>query len=235
MKKNRIIAFVLVIGMVFSTASQNETKRAKKRNINIAGIVIDAKTLEPIKEAKIYDANDKVLTTTNKDGYFKTNIEYFKAGEIEFTFGIEKEGYFYFEQKEHWGDLGNKMNASYYIGLQHKHLEAEAFSKLISISGNISYKSIKKNFTTIKKRADFNNKVAIAKKGNDKVFFEIDTNFYLINDTGWIKIYAKDNLISINGEKNVPANKINALIKRKDIIKMTPTDSQKASFVIFTK
>jgi len=235
MKMNKIIAFILVIGMVFNATSQNKTKHTKKRNINIAGIVIDSKTLLPIKDATIRDANDKVLTTTNNEGYFKTKIEYFKVGEIEFLFSIEKNEYFNFVQKEHWGDLGNKINASYYFGLQNKQLKTEAFSKLITIAGSLSFKSIKENFNAIKKRADFNNKVALAKKGNDNVFFEIDNNFYLINDTGWIKLSAKNDLISINGEKNVAAEEINSLIKRKDIKKMTPTDSKNTAFAIFTK
>ncbi len=235
MKLDKIITFILVIGIVFSVPSQRKVKQAKKRTINIAGIVIDSKTLLPIKDAKIYDKNDKVLTTTNKDGYFKTKITYFKAGEIEFTLGIEKDGYQYFEQKEHWGDLANKINATYYVGLQNKQSNTVAFSKLITIAGNLSYKTIKESFNAIKKRADFINKVELAKEGNEDIFFEIDNNFYLINDTGWIKTHSKGDLISINGEKNVPANEINSIIKRKDIKAMSPTNLHGAVFEIFTK
>ncbi len=237
MKLGKIITFVLAIGIVFSSESQNNTlnNQVTMRNIDIAGVVIDSKTLLSIEDATIYDENDNILASTNQNGYFKAKLNYSKDGEIEFKLKIEKEEYFYFVQQEHWGNLEVKINAIYYFGLQNKHSNSKAFSKLISIDGDLSYKAINENFRDIKERVNFKNKVTIAKEGNEDVFFKIDNNFYIINNTGWIKIYSKDDLISINGKKDIPATEINSLIKRKDVKGMTPTDSKKVPFAIYMK
>ena len=209
------------------------------RNIEIAGLVIDAESLLPIEEATIYDKNFGVLSRTNKDGYFKTSLDYGKTkGGIYFGFKVGKDDYLTFSQDENWGTQSSKTSAIYYLGISKKNAKSNSFSKHILNPSNLSLNSVLTNFKNIEEniqhQIEFNNKVEIAKRGNEDVFISIDESFYIVNDTGWIRLNSKDDLVSIDGKRNILASNLNSFIKRKQIKGMTPLSGD-IPFEIYTK
>ena len=224
-----LLVTLLMLNQPFSVEAQ-EMKTNESfvtRNIEIAGLVIDAETLLPIEGAIIYDKNFGVLSQTNKDGYFKANLDYAKTkGGMYFGFKVGKDDYLTFSQDENWGIQSSETSAIYYLGISKKKAKASSFSKHILNPSNLSFNSVLTNFKNIKEnignQMDFDNKLEIAKRGNEDVFISIDENFYIVSDTGWIRLNSKDDLVSIDGKRNISASSLNSFVKRKQIKGMTP-------------
>lgn len=231
MKNHIIISIATYLSFVASMVGA-QVKSQEMEKINIGGLIVDSETLKPIKDAKIYDENDQHLTVTNSDGYFTIKLNYLKREEINFKLKIEKEDYSTLVQREHWGDNLDNPIAVYYIGLQHNQSKRSSFSEMLTNISETSFSTVKQNFESVKKEILLEEKIENAKKGNEKVFIEIDDSFYIVNNSGWIRLNTKQDNISINGEKVVPAFQINFLIKRKDVKGMTPIVSDAASFRI---
>lgn len=232
MKKiTAVLSFLFVIGI---SLISNLKATTTFKTINIAGIVIDSKTMQPVSNATIFDEkNNKVASTDNK-GYFNTKLNYPDNGKIGFNFKIEKEGYQSFVQRENWGDV-RATNTVYYFGLQQNGIDNGAFSEMSSSKNDISYAAISPGLKDVMEKLKFRDKIDVAKKGNDNTFFEIDGSFYLINNFGWIKLKSKEDKVIINKNETVPAFELNKKIKRKDVKRMTPSESGENIFEIYTK
>ena len=203
--------------------------------IALAGLVMDANSLLPLEDVEIYDTNRHLLGKTDAKGYYSISVDALGEGEIEFSLYLQKSGYQPFTQKEHWGNLSSPIISNFYFGLQKEHSDSEQFSKLVTNSQDLSYESTLNNYNSVKKEILFGKQVEETKRGNEGVFFEIDNTPYLINSYGWIKLNSKQDLVSINGDKVVQAQKLNGLIKRNDVIGMTPVQSKNAQFAVFTE
>jgi len=207
------------------------------RNVHLAGLVLDASTLEPVKSANIYSSDGELLGKTNNNGYYDVNFEVNPYGQIEFTLKIEKDKYKTFIDKERWGDLHN-VNLILYFGISKLNSEVTAFSRFSNDKnqgGNLNYERVIKGLESIKIQKDFADQISELKKGNENSFFKISENLYIVSNTGWIKIKSDTDHVSINNKKVVLANQLNSLIKRSDINGMTPVDSKDAMFLIHTK
>ncbi len=207
------------------------------RNIDIAGLIVNSQTLLPIESAKIYDSEDKILGVTDKKGYYKIRINYTKSGSVNFRLKIIKQGYHVFFQHENWADISSNMKTKMYFGLQGLNSGINSFSTFAENSINshdLSYDCVFNNFKKVRDQKEFNDKLEKAKSGNENVFFQIDSKFFIVNDNGWIQIKSEQDSISLNERQVIAANMLNSIIKRKDIKSMTPLVSRNEKFAIYT-
>jgi hypothetical protein len=226
---------MIVSSLLFAiTTVKTQTKSQKMKNIDLAGLIVDSETKKPIEGVKIYGENEEDLAVTNSEGYFKIKLSCEKKEEIRFQLKIKKEGYVSFVQREHWGGADN-LGTVYYIGLSQRHSNHDSFSEMLTNLSDISYAVVNQKFESVKAEIALEEKIENEKKGNDKVFFEIDNGFYIVNKSGWIKLKTKEDRISINGEKVVSALQINSLVKRKSVKGMTPIVSDISSVMIKTQ
>lgn len=233
MKLIKIIVFCLVLFLFQVSCAQ---KQSNMRIINIAGLVIDSESLSPIEGANVYNNDSKeLLTKTNQDGYFKSKLNVNKEGEIEFSLKIEGQTYDSLIQNERWGNLPGNHRTIYYFGLKQQKTSNQSFSELGTWVKENSYESILIGLGNIKEKKSFNKKMQQILEGNQDVFFEVEGGYYIVNDGAWIKLNTKDDLISIDGGKGVLGNKLNSLIKRKNIIGMSPIESKNSDYIIYTK
>jgi hypothetical protein len=98
----------------------------------------------------------------------------------------------------------------------------------------LSYDNVYNNFNKVRAEKLFNNQLESAKAGNEKVFIQIEGNFYLVNKSGWIRVNSEKAMVSINDEKQLPAHELNAVTKRKQIKWMTPVQGKEEAFAIYT-
>jgi hypothetical protein len=106
------------------------------RNIALAGLVANANTLLPVDSANIYDGENNMLGTTDKNGYFKVSIKYMMSGNIHFKLKIIKQGYQAFLQREHWGDLSGNIKNILYFGLKESKSKFKPFSTSTNVLQN---------------------------------------------------------------------------------------------------
>lgn len=232
----KLTAVILLVILSLSV-SYASIRNADARNIGLAGLVVNAQTLSPIESAKIYDTENNLLGTTNKNGYYNITIKYNKSGEIYFKLKIVKEGFKAFVQNEHWGNLTDGTKHIMYFGLRAFNSDAETFATFANSSNNsdLGYDNVFANFHKVKEQKEFNDKLANAKAGNQNVLITIDGKFYMVDSSGWIQIDSDKDLISIDGKQVLAADKLNATIKRKDIKGMTPIEGKGAKFAVYTK
>lgn len=207
------------------------------RSLHIAGLVVNAGTLEPVGSAMIYDAGNHLLGTTDANGYYNVSLQVAQEGEIYFSLRIRKPGYYEFGQNEHWGNLPDGAKALFYFGIKKKGDKGDSFSKLINRSpdSNLDYASVKDSFSEVKTGYYFNNKLEQAKAGNQDVLLRIDGAYYIADDSGWIKLNSDHDLILLNKKQVIAADKLNGLVKRRKVKMMTPITSSSAQFAIDTR
>tara|TARA_R110002072_G_scaffold302796_1_gene488811 strand:+ start:4070 stop:4732 length:663 start_codon:yes stop_codon:yes gene_type:complete len=211
-------------------------KKSNMRTINIAGLVVDSENLKPISGVNIYDYESEIfLITTDENGYFKSKLDVNEEGEIQFSLKINAEKYDSLIQKERWGDLPGNHSTVYYFGLKDKKSESKSFSELSFPANGTSYENVLEGFEVVKEKVNFRKKMHQALEGNQDVFFQVDGNFYIVSDTGWIKLKSEEELISINGNKIVSGKEINDVIKRNNITGMSPSESENMDYIIYTR
>jgi hypothetical protein len=193
--------------------------------------VVDSETMMPVVAAEVFDDNNKLLGKTDSKGFFKISFDVESEGEIYFKLFVKKEGYKNFSQQEHWGDLQGDIGASYCFGLRKNGSNSESFSELLP--KNTSYDDLKDELVTIQQERDFEKKIEAAKRNNNNIFFKIDNDYYLINNSGWIKLNSENDKVLINGNKIYIASEINSHVKRSTVKGMTPIKSEKADFEVY--
>lgn len=230
-----LIVFLCVIFSVSLKASEIGKRIEKARIIEIAGLVVDAGNLNVLENAKLYDENGLLIATTDSKGYFTGKINYPGNGAVHFKIKVEKTGYKSFIQTENWGDVGNHIRSTYYFGIVKKDNRlANSFSEMTSDKDS-SFDSVLSGFSAIKEKVDFKNKLEAAKNNNQKVFFQIGAEYYLINNGGWLKVSSPDDRIAIDKNRIIKASELNSIIKRKQIKGMSPSESKEYSYEIYLK
>lgn len=211
------------------------SKNHNQRKIQLGGLIMDSETLKPLANAEFRDGNGNVLSTTDKNGYYNVALQVSAEGELIFDFSLYKEGYQPLHQKERWGNLPGKIGSSYYFGLKKEGSESKEISELGGLTTNLSYEAILSQYAPIKARIAFNQKINSIRKNNQQTVIEIDQDYYLINNTGWIKLNSPKELIIINDKKIVPASELNKHVYRNEVTGMTPLEeTNKAHFAIYT-
>jgi len=235
-KKIGLAIALLFFSTSFLSAFHTNTNM---RNIDLSGLVVDAMTLAPIEGAEIYDGNGIMLATTDSTGYYNVSIKCNESGKLTFKLKIEKEGFRSLHQHENWADLPGGMRGIMYFGLQAVNTDkVKPFSTLSiqsSSSKDLSYQNVLNQFLKVKEDRTFLNMLRTAIADNEKVFLQIEGKYYLVNNTGWIQLQSETDLVSIDNSHILPANQLNAVLKRKDIKGMTPLDTNKdAVYAIYT-
>jgi hypothetical protein len=239
MKKPAAIRSALIIAFIissFSVAFATKTN-STDRTIELAGLVVNAKDLSPVEAAKIYDADNNLLGSTDKNGYYHIHFGYSKTGELYFKLKIVKDGFQSFTQSEHWGNLNDPKNVMYF-GLRANHAAAGSFASFAdnrSSVSDLSYSNVLNHFSKVRGEKEFNDQLADAKAGNEKVLVLISGKFYIVDNNGWIQINSDKDAILINDKQVLVADQLNANIKRKDVKWMSPVDSKQAKFAIHTR
>ncbi len=234
-----LLVTLLILNQPFLVNAQNANTNESMviRNIEIAGLVLDADSLLPIEGAIIYDKGYGELAKTDKDGYFRASISYAKTKVgIYFGFKVGKNDYLISHQDANWGIQPNKI--IYYFGLSKKNSSTDPITEHIVYPKDLSIDSVVANYNNnkkgIKSKIEFNKKVEIAKRGNEDVFMSIGENYYIVSNSSWITLNSKDDLVSIDGRRSVPAFRLNSVIKRK-LIKGMTTLSGDIPFEIYTE
>ncbi|PAW92872.1 hypothetical protein CKK33_04955 [Mucilaginibacter sp. MD40] len=208
---------------------------AQARTIQLAGLVVDSQTLNPISTADIYDdETHRLIGSTNTEGYYHISINYNKPSDIRFKLRVVKSGYKAFTQTEHWGNLSNGAASLMYFGLQQKLGAAPAFSSLGDKGNGITYEQVLQGFIKVRESRVLETQLAHARQGNQKVFIQLDDAAYLLSNSGWIKLNSADDKVRVD-DKIVAANQLNDALKRGQIKWMSPVDEQHAKFAIRTK
>jgi hypothetical protein len=234
MNKAISLKFGLITGLIiFSISVFSQKLTAQVRDIDVAGLVVDAQTLLPVEGAAIYDAQNKVLGTSNAKGYYKIQLIYKQSGPLNFRLKIVKRGFVTFHQHENWADQPGDTRGLFYFGLKKVRGRAASFSSLQH--GDLGYDNVYAGFAKVRDERAFYNKLAAAKAGNQKVLLRIDTGLYIVDKTGWIKINSEKDIIALNGRQLVTAGQLNSLIKRRDIKGMTPVAGKEEKFAIDTR
>ena len=225
--------FFLILSVNFLIAAK---KANSVRSLEIAGLVVDAKTLLPLGSVMIYDAGNHLLATTDKNGYYDVKLSIEQSGEMIFSLKIKKGGYHQIIQNEHWGNLSDGAKSMFYFGLKKSGDNTTSFSKLVNgrLSNDLSYANVADNFSNAKAERMFDNKIAEAKAGNQNVLIQVDGAYYIADESGWIKLNSVKDSVSIDNKRVVAADELNAIVKRSDVKGMTPVNSQKAKFAIYT-
>jgi len=229
------LSFVAILLFFIPALLLANTYNRMTRNIDIAGLVVDSKTLLPIEGAGIFGADEKLLGKTDVRGYFKISLSFMADGEMRFKLKIIKKGYNNIMQSEHWGSLPGNTKALMYFGLD-KGSGSNSFSKLVNKAiGDLDYHNTLEHFDQVKIARTFDNKLSAAKAGNQDVLVKVDDKFYIVDETGWIAITSDKDSILINKKQLVIADKINGIVKRKNIKWMTPLDAKNTKFAVYTK
>ncbi|WP_184545820.1 hypothetical protein [Mucilaginibacter sp. FT3.2] len=228
----------LIIAYTLITIPQVYGQGTVIRPINFAGLIVDAKTMLPVEAAKIFNDDNQLLGVTDKNGYYKIKLEYSKTGPIKFSLKITKGGFASFTQRENWGNLPGGTQTIMYFGLSRLPGAGIPFSE-VSNSANVgnylTYNNVLQNFAKVKEQKNFDEKLLLAKAGNQKVFLNIEDNYYIANNSGWIKLGSATDSVSVDHKKAVPANTLNDMVKRKDVKWMTPLNTREKGFAIYTK
>jgi len=206
------------------------------RTVHLAGLVIDAENFKPIQFANIYNDTNTLLGSTNENGYYNININVNDTGDIYFNIRIIKKGFKLFSDKEHWGNLSYTNGVVMYFGMQQEQSNAASFSDFgANKNSSLNYDNVLSGFENVKSNKEFEKRLAAAKKGNNNILFKIDNEYYIADNTGWIKINSDEDVILINKKKEIAAKALNSVIKRTDIKSMTPINSGSAKFEIDTR
>lgn len=200
--------------------------------VNIHGVVVDSENLSPISAAVIYDSNNTQLAVTDKNGFFKASLSIDVSNDIRFGLLIKKTGYETFSQTEHWANSKSPLEATYYFALRKPGSDTRPFSELVL--GESSSEEMVSGLHTIKGKLEFEKKVAKKKAGNSDLFFSMDSGYYLINDSGWLKLTSPTDTVVVNGVQRIPANAINNYVKRGTVKKMSPSSKISGGFEIET-
>ncbi|MCH7402283.1 hypothetical protein ACFOUP_18210 [Belliella kenyensis] len=185
------------------------------RSIRLSGLIVDAKRMKPIKSAKIVSSDGSVIGYSNENGYFNITFDYHSKGAIIFDYEIIKDGYERVFQKERWGDINRNLNNTIFFELSNEISKAEPFS-VISINNTSNYTEIDKIFENeVKPEFNFNEKIKEFKKSNNGSIFKFGEHFFLVNDSGRIKLDSDADLISIDENEIVKAADLDSKIKRK--------------------
>jgi hypothetical protein len=121
---------VLLLAFRSNWNAAGKTDTADKK-VAVAGLVVDAATLQPIAGANIYCREKNVSLVTDEKGYYLLQLP-FENKPLQFTLLVTKEGYQPYHQKENWGNF----NEGYIFNRYSKSIEYFGLSK--SMGGGFS-------------------------------------------------------------------------------------------------
>jgi beta-lactamase regulating signal transducer with metallopeptidase domain len=121
---------VLLLAFRGNWNAAGKTATANKK-VAVAGIVVDAKTLQPLAGVNIYCKEKNISLVTDEKGYYLLQLP-FENKPLQFTLLVTKNGYQPYYQKENWGNF----NEDYIFNRYSKAIEYFGLSK--SMGGGFS-------------------------------------------------------------------------------------------------
>jgi beta-lactamase regulating signal transducer with metallopeptidase domain len=118
----------------------------KDKTVSVAGLVVDAGTLQPLAGVNIYCKEKNISIKTDVKGYYLLQLP-FENKPLEFTLQVSKDGYQPIDQKENWGNFYEEhiyfrySKSIKYFGLSDK---GAGFSSLVNEpdAPDLSYNNI---------------------------------------------------------------------------------------------
>ena len=115
---NKLIYILIsILTAVLSFKVYAGERTIQNRDMELAGVIVDAQSLAPIENVAILDKNNKKIGETNANGYFRVKFPVNKTGEVLFKIKLEKNGYQSFTQNDHWSNIANP-SGSFCIGMK---------------------------------------------------------------------------------------------------------------------
>lgn len=226
--------FLVLVGNIFFSQLYAQ-KPTMDLRIIVAGVVFDSETLLPVQNVNVYDGKGEYMAKSDEKGYFIGQMLGTKSNNsVAFKMKLEKKGYLTFTQTENWADNQKKeINVNYYFGIKKagKLSDAESSSHYL-LNENNSFESVSKNFENVLKKLNLEIAIKNLRKNNQSSFFEFNNTYYLVSDTGWIKLDSSKALINVNSRK-ITAEEINSSLKRSEIRDILHTESGEIKLVTY--
>lgn len=233
MKNIKIFKF-LILSITFNFLTT--LSFGSKRIIQASGIIIDSGNFKALENVKLFDGEDKLLGISDANGYFSLSFETHDKGEINFKLKLKKEGYETFVQKEHWGDLDGMLISTFYFGMKNRKSKAsKAFSELNPNNKDTDYETLKNGVVKIVEKSNFEKVLEGLKSNNEKVYFMINNQHFIVNNTGWIELQSDQATVLVDRNKKVLVKDLNTWTKRSSIKYMSSTNNANTPVEIFTK
>lgn len=202
--------FALPLAAVLLLAFRNkwnapERKQADNSKVYIAGLVVDAITMEPLANATLRVKEKNLSVQTDSKGYYLLALPV-ENKPLSFTVQINKAGYSQFTQSENWGNFAeaevyNRFGKTIsYFGLSHDGQANHSFSTLAGNGAplnDISYESVMQKLDQLRKQipgkevgTDTLPEAEIPVHVNDKGF---NISVYNLSDGGTVLVKDKNN------------------------------------------
>ncbi|MBL7732274.1 MAG: hypothetical protein JNM88_13940 [Chitinophagaceae bacterium] len=146
-----------VLLLAFRSRWTANEKQQSNNTVAVAGLVVDAVTMEPINNASIFIKEKNMTVTTDKNGYYLAEIP-FENKPLSFTMLVSKKGYSSFHQTENWGnfteaDIYRRYGKSIELfGLSPSGIENRSFSTLAGNGAGmeaLSYENVLKRLRSL--------------------------------------------------------------------------------------
>lgn len=95
--------FVLPLLSVLLVAFR-EYKKEESKTVSVAGLVVDASSMQPLDHATIYCREKNITAVTDERGYYLMELPY-ENKPLQFTLQVSRKGYSGLYQTENWGNF----------------------------------------------------------------------------------------------------------------------------------
>ncbi len=113
-----------------------EYKKEDTKTVSLAGLVVDANSMQPLSHATIYCREKNITAVTDEKGYYLMDLPY-ENKPLHFTLQVSKDGYSGLHQSENWGNFYEESIRSQYgntielFGLTKSAMGNRGFSTLV--------------------------------------------------------------------------------------------------------
>jgi hypothetical protein len=236
-------ASFLLLTRFTATAQNTQHVNSQAVVITIAGIVVDAASLQPVEGARVVCDKNNTVAITDKRGFYTIQLSAEK-GEFQFKLKVEKDGYKVIFDQEHWGDLSEKKTAAgysrslLYFGMRKKADKDNNFVlplKAGKTTDALDYEAVLSGLTIIKenRQSFFANKIDSLKKNNQLVLLQYGDKFYMVSNGGYVAIGSIEDVVLVD-RLPVKAKELNDRLKRSNIKSLSPAESGSSYKAIIT-
>ena len=228
--RNYFIKVYLISTVLWSNFCLSQSK-LNHITISLSGVVVDAKTLNPIPNAIIFDEFDKRVAESDKNGFFETKINVINSEEIYFEFYVTKSRYNIIHQREHWGK-SKDLKGNYIIALSNKNEPDNSFSNLLSTK-SLKHRIAINSLNKLRKEKNIAINLLKLMTGNKKILIEFNGDKFLVTNFNHFQLKKSDKIIFIN-DKPYSIEEVNNLINRDNIKNLTRFENPIAQFYLTT-
>ncbi|MBS1513274.1 MAG: M48 family metalloprotease [Bacteroidetes bacterium] len=132
-----VLPATAVLLLAFRSKWETQGNFSHENTVAIAGIVVDAATMQPLDNALIFCKEKNIAVETDSKGYYLMHLPYGNQ-ELKFTLKVTRQGYQPLHQAEHWGNFSSEQvyrkygNSVEFFGLS---ATSNGFSVLNTVRG----------------------------------------------------------------------------------------------------